>query len=77
MKTAEVVELQGTQAVKLPEDFRFDGDSVWISRQGDAVILQPIRPAKWPKAFFQDIRIDDPAFCRPDQGRTPPAPSLS
>lgn len=43
MKTAQVIELQGAQAVKLPDDFRFDGESVWISRQGDAVILQPMK----------------------------------
>ena len=77
MKTAEVIELQGTQAVKLPDDFRFDGESVWISRQGDAVILQPMKKAQWPATFFEDIRIDDPAFCRPDQGQMPPAPLLS
>ena len=77
MKTAEVIELQGTQAVKLPDDFRFDGESVWISRQGDAVILQPIKRAQWPAMFFEDIRIEDPAFCRPDQGQTPAAPVLT
>ena len=69
MKTAEVIELQGTQAVKLPDDFRFDGESVWISRQGDAVILQPMKKAHWPAMFFEDIRIEDPAFCRPTKGR--------
>jgi len=77
VKTAELFELQGTQAVKLPDDFRFDGERVWISRQGDAVILQPMKKAQWPATFFEDIRIDDPAFCRPDQGQTPPAPLLS
>lgn len=77
MKTAEVIELQGTQAVKLPDDYRFDGESVWISRQGDAVILQPMKKAQWPATFFEDIRIDDPAFCRPDQGQTPAAPVLT
>ena len=77
MKTAEVIELQGTQAVKLPDDFRFDGESVWISRQGDAVIRQPMKKARWPAMFFEDIRIEDPAFCRPDQGQTPAAPVLT
>jgi len=68
VKTAEVIELQGAPAVKLPEDFRFDTESVWISRQGDAVILQPMKSAQWPARFFEDVRIDDPAFGRPDQG---------
>jgi hypothetical protein len=41
------------------------------------VILQPMKNAPWPATFFEDIRIDDPAFCRPDQGQMPPAPLLS
>jgi virulence-associated protein VagC len=77
VKTAEVIELQGAQAVKLPDGFRFDGQIVWISRQGDAVILQPMKKAQWPAMFFEDIRIDDPAFGRPDQGQTPPVPLLT
>jgi predicted RNase H-like HicB family nuclease len=35
-----------------------------------------VKPAHWPAHFFDDIRIDDPAFGRPDQGSGPPAPSL-
>ena len=31
----------------------------------------------WPREFFEDIRIDDPAFSRPDQGTMPPLPSLT
>ena len=31
----------------------------------------------WPQDFFEDIRIDDPGFSRPDQGTMPPLPSLS
>lgn len=77
METAELVEVHGGQAVKLPDGFRFVGECVWISRQGDAVVLQPIRHTKWPESFFEHIRIDDPAFCRPDQGETPAVPSVS
>ena len=76
MKTAEVIELQGPQAVKLRDDFRVDGESVWIGRQGDAVILQPMKKAQWPVTFFENIRIEDLAFCRPGQGEMPPAPLL-
>ena len=76
MRTAEVVELQGAQAVKLPDDFRFDVTTVQISRQGAAVILQPMKPASWPARFFDEIRIEDPAFARPDQGTTPAVPQL-
>ncbi|QDU25139.1 hypothetical protein ETAA8_02010 [Anatilimnocola aggregata] len=77
MKTAEVIELQGMQAVKLPEEFRFDGSSVSIRRAGEAVILEPMKPATWPANFLESIHVDDPAFVRPEQGQTPPAPNLS
>jgi hypothetical protein len=29
-----------------------------------------------PEYFFDSIRINDPAFVRPDQGLTPPVPPL-
>jgi antitoxin VapB len=31
-----------SQAVRLPRDFRFEGEEVRIRRHGDAVILEPI-----------------------------------
>ena len=31
-----------SQAVRLPKDFRFDGDEVRIRRHGNAVILEPV-----------------------------------
>ena len=77
MKTVEVIQIDGSQAIKLPEDFRFDQSAVSIRRQGKAVILEPIGLATWPPSFFEEIRIDDPAFDRPDQGQVPPAPALS
>ena len=76
MKTAEIFHIAGTQAVKLPDGFRFEGDTVSIRREGEAVILEPVKPATWPLGFFDSIRIDDPAFARPEQGQVPRAPSL-
>ena len=76
MPTAEIIHTEGTQAVKLPEGFHFEGDTVSIRREGEAVILEPVKPASWPVGFFDRIRIDDPAFARPEQGQVPRAPSL-
>jgi virulence-associated protein VagC len=76
MHTAEIIHTDGTQAVKLPDGFHFEGDTVSVRREGEAVILEPIKPAAWPHGFFESIRIDDPAFTRPEQGQVPPAPSL-
>ncbi len=76
MQTVEIIHTDGTQAVKLPDGFHFEGDTVSIRREGEAVILEPVKPATWPPGFFDSIRIDDPAFTRPEQGQVPLAPSL-
>ena len=76
MKTAEIVETDQGQTVRIPEEFRFAADSVSIRKAGEAVILEPIKGSRWPDRFFDDIHIDDPAFARPAQGSTPPAPAL-
>ncbi len=55
-----------SQAVRLPKEFRFAGDEVFIEKRGDAVILTP-RPKSWSEFFaevplptedFMDERID-------------------
>ena len=76
MITAEIVETSQGQAVRLPDEFRFSTSTVSIRREGEAIILEPLRPSAWPEHFFDTIRIDDPAFVRPEQGLTPPAPRL-
>ena len=77
MKTADVIDVHGAQAVKLPDEFRFSGRSVSIRKSGEAVILEPLKEASWPPNFFQEINIEDQAFARPDQGLTPPAPTMN
>ena len=74
MKTVAIVETSHGQAVPLPEELRFDTPTISIRRDGEAVILELVKPAHWPERFFEDIRIDDPAFARPPQGSTPSAP---
>ena len=38
---AKVFKTGGSQAVRLPKEFRFEGDEVEISRQGQRVVLEP------------------------------------
>ncbi len=45
---AKVFRSGNSQAVRLPKDFRFDGEEVEVSREGDAVILRPRRNAPTP-----------------------------
>lgn len=76
LQIAELISVDGAQAVRLPDGFEFHGPGVSIRKAGEAVILEPIRPKTWPANFFEEIRIDDPAFVRPDQGSMSTAPSL-
>jgi virulence-associated protein VagC len=40
-----------SQAVRLPREFRFDGDEVGIRREGEAVVLEPIKQ-RWPDGYW-------------------------
>ena len=40
-----------SQAVRLPKEFRFDGESVLIRREGNRVILEP--DGGWPDGWFE------------------------
>ncbi len=42
METAKVFMSGRSQAVRLPKEYRFDVDEVYINRIGDAVILTPV-----------------------------------
>ena len=46
MQTAKVFTSGRSQAVRIPKEYRFDAEEVFINRVGDAIILMPIRKAK-------------------------------
>ncbi|HHT9128409.1 MAG TPA: type II toxin-antitoxin system antitoxin VapB [Candidatus Wujingus californicus] len=50
MKTARVFKNGQSQAVRLPKEFRFEGDYVFIKKEGDAVILLPAKKT-WDVLF--------------------------
>jgi virulence-associated protein VagC len=70
MQTATVTVEGDHQTVRLPRDCHLPS-TVAVRRQGEAVILEPIKPAHWPAGFFAEIQINDEAFQRPDQGTLP------
>ena len=45
MLTAKIFRHGGSQAVRLPKAFRFDGSEVLIEKHGEDVLLKPV-PAK-------------------------------
>jgi antitoxin VapB len=73
-ETAKVFTHGGSQAVRLPKAFRFEGTEVRIRRDGDAVILEPKvvdrrRPrteADWEAFWARIDAIGDPGEPFPD-----------
>jgi len=68
MDTAKIFINGRSQAVRLPKEFRFDDDEVFIKRVGDAVVLQPRRG--WG-TLFAALEAFEPGFTiernQPDQ----------
>lgn len=52
-KTAKLFTHGGSQAVRLPKEFRFEGGEVRIRKEGDKVILEPVE-RDW-EAFWAQI----------------------
>jgi antitoxin VapB len=62
----------GSQAVRLPKDFRMPGTEVLVRREGNAVILEPVAT----EDAWRDMwaRIDAIGVGFPDPPDDPPAP---
>jgi antitoxin VapB len=60
MDTAKVFLSGCSQAVRLPKQYRFEGDEVLIKRVGDAVVLLP-RSRSWD-TLFQSLEQFEPGF---------------
>lgn len=71
MTTAKIFQHGGSQAVRLPKAFRFDGTEVLIERHGDEVVLKPVPAAKF-RSFTEIAR--DLAEKFPDEGDFPEPP---
>ena len=76
MEVAKLFTTGGSQAVRLPKEYRFEGTEVSIRKEGKAVIIEPKSKRRWPRGFFKRIRITDRNFRRPEQGGLPPVPQL-
>ena len=46
MMTAKIFEIEGSQAVRLPKEYRFDTNEVSINKIGNIVLLSP-KSDKW------------------------------
>jgi len=56
---AKLFRTGGSQAVRLPRDFRLPGREVAVRRVGDAVVLEPVRKARgWNPEFVAFLRSE-------------------
>ncbi len=54
MKTAKIFQNGQSQAVRLPKEFRLEGNEVFIKRHGNGLILLPIESDCW-EIFFKNL----------------------
>ncbi len=47
-----------SQAVRLPKEFRFACDEVYVRRQGEEIVISPKKPS-WDDFFNQESAFDD------------------
>lgn len=54
--TAKLFRNGRSQAVRLPKEFRFPGSEVTLRREGEAVIMEPVRAKTWPRGYWSRLR---------------------
>jgi antitoxin VapB len=59
-RTAKVFMTNRSQAVRLPKEYQFSTDEVFIRKEGDEVILSP-RPRDW-NAYLEASPVASDAF---------------
>ena len=72
MNTAKIFRHGGSQAVRLPKAFRFEGSEVLIEKHGDDVLLKPV-PVKNFRSFTEIAHHLAEIF--PDAGEFPEPPA--
>ena len=78
MRTAKIFMTGRSQAVRLPAEFRFDTDEVYIRRDsetGDVVLSR--RPGNWQEFFAMADAAHVPANFLSERGDTQPSPRAS
>lgn len=67
---AKVFKSGNSFALRLPIALKPREGEMRIEVQGERWVVSPIKSAQWPKDFFAEIRLSDPAsFERPPQGK--------
>jgi antitoxin VapB len=70
VKTAKLFKNGESQAVRLPKEFRFSGDEVFIKRIGSAVILLP-KAKSWDRLIDSLAKFPDDFMTDREQPSAP------
>ena len=68
MMTAKLFENGRSQAVRLPKEYRFQGDEVQVNKIGDVVLLMP-KGDKW-SGFLSALNLFSDDFMEEGRGET-------
>ena len=68
-KIAKLFQNGGSQAVRLPAEYRLEGDEVQIERIGNTLVLRPM-VRSWSEFFASPVTV--PADFLDDRGDEPP-----
>lgn len=71
MRTAKLFQNGQSQAVRLPKEFRFEGDKVFVKKLGNAVIIIPYQDS-W-RVLFESLEQFSADFM---EERTQPEPQV-
>lgn len=74
MLTAKLFQNGQSQAVRLPKEFRFPGDKVFIKRMGNAVVLLPYHDS-WQALFESLDQFSADFMAQREQPSQPPRES--
>jgi antitoxin VapB len=64
MQTAKLFKNGRSQAVRLPKQFRFEGNEVYVRREGNSIVLSPkdeVKKNPW-QDFFDALDMIEPGF---------------
>jgi antitoxin VapB len=61
-RTAKLFKNGRSQAVRLPKDFRFEGDEVFIWKENNRIMLMP--KAKSWREFFENVPLTSDDFMK-------------
>lgn len=58
-----------SMALRIPKELEPREGEMRIECIGKRWIVEPVATKTWPRNFFKKVRIEDPEFVRPDQGK--------